>query len=125
MAKRRGILDSIAESIIRPIVVGYLDRYSQDLNGLRTAIWMNIDIYQLWCDNYENEGIKGPDFARGFTRMAPKAKNLLTTENVRKWLIMEEKFEIIQVIDSTAGGREWFDGTITKFREELWRDFDG
>ncbi len=121
--KGLGIVQRVAESVIRPMVVDLLDKYSGGCNcvELRKAIILNWDLYQIWLDNYQNEGVQGPEDARKWTAMAPSAKDLLTTDNVRKWLLLEKKFDILRTIDTTYGGKDWFDRTIKKFREELWK----
>ena len=119
--KKPGLANRIAEPFIRPMVVSILDRYSQDLEGLKGAILLNMDIYQLWEDKCEEEGVTSPEQARQWTRMAPDAKDLLTAQNVRIWLMREKKFGIINTIDSTAGGNEWLERTLKRFRDELWR----
>jgi hypothetical protein len=121
--KGLGIVQKVAESVIRPMVVELLDKYSGGSNcvELKKAIILNWDLYQIWLDNYRNEGVQGPEDARKWTAMAPSARGLLTPDNVRKWLLLEKKFDILRTIDTTYGGKDWFERTINKFREELWK----
>lgn len=116
-----GIGDKIAEHVIPGMVCGYLRQYAgQNCQNLKVAICLNMDIFDLWVQNAEKEGIRTLADVQNMTRKAPKARNLVTTTNVRKWLLEEGMTDIIKTVDTTPGGTQWFEWTVMRFREGLW-----
>jgi hypothetical protein len=116
-----GLTAAIAEPIMQTMVVDQIKRYAGPRGeGLRIAICLNKDIYQLWVDNADAEGIQGIDQARTWTRRAPTAKNLLTSENVKEWLRCQKCSHLISIIETTPGGNAWLEWTVRRFRDGLW-----
>lgn len=115
--------NAIGDAIIPSLVTDYLRRYSgPGCCDLKTAIFRNIDIFELWIQYGESEGIIGVEQAIRMAKMAPNGRRLLTPENVRKWLTQERMFDIIKTIDEMPGGQKWFCWTIENFRKGLWED---
>lgn len=116
-----GITNKIAESVVPPIVVGAIAKYKGDgCRNLKMVIALDTDIYELWVQNAQNEGIYDLDTARRYAGMAKDAKNLLTVSNVRQWLFQEGQADIVRTIDETPGGTDWLERTLNKFKEGLW-----
>jgi hypothetical protein len=115
------LTNAVAEAIIPGLVTSAICKYAGDgCCNLKTAILLDIDVFQLWVENAEQEGVTGVDEARKWARMAPSSKNLLTTTNVRKWFMEKGMFDVIRTIDGTPGGTEWFEKTLMAFRRGLW-----
>lgn len=120
-----GILDKMTEKVgtafLRSLVVGYFKRYAGDgAKNLRTAIVLQMDLWQMWCANYECEGLYGPEQAKAWAKMYPSGKNLLTVPNLRLWLEDEGCREILYTLDNTPGADEWLRWTLNNFAKGLW-----
>jgi hypothetical protein len=113
--------EKIGTPFLRSLVVGYFQRYAgPDAKDLRTAIILDIDIWQLWCDNCESEGIYTPEQARAWAKMFPSGRNLLTVTNLKLWLQEENCQDILRILDKTAGSDEWLRFTLKNFTKGLW-----
>jgi hypothetical protein len=113
--------NAVAEAVIPGMVTSAICNYAGDgCCNLKTAILLDIDVFQLWVENAEQEGITDLQSARKYARMAPSGKNLLTVSNVRRWFLEKGMTDVIRIIDGTPGGTEWFDKTIQAFRKGLW-----
>jgi hypothetical protein len=113
---------SIAEPVMQTMVVDQITRYAgPNGDGLRIAICLNRDIYQMWVDNWEKEGLESPDEARKWTQRAPTAWRLLTPVNVKRWLDEQHCQHLVEIIERTTGGEAWLEWTCKRFRDGLWR----
>ena len=116
-----GLLSGVSESVVSGIVVGYLDRYSgSSCCNLRLAIQDNVDLYQLWVDNASREGVMDLKQARYWTRKFPKVENMVTSKNVKRWLLDKRRRDIVKAIEETAGGEAWLEWQLGRFRSGLW-----
>lgn len=117
-----GVTSAIAEPIIRRIVVNEITRYAgPEGKGLVLAICLNKDIFQLWVDEGEKEGVAyGLQEARRWAQRAPAAHKLLTCDNIKKWLCKNDCQHLVRVIESTTDGDAWLKWTVNRFREGLW-----
>lgn len=123
--KKPGVWDKVsaafAEPVIQTMVVEQITRYAGPKgDGLKIAICLNKDIYQLWIEEGEREGIPGLDEARRWTARAPTAWKFLTPDNIKRWLDEQGWHIYVDVIERTSGGDEWLDWTCKRFREGLW-----
>ena len=118
-----GVTTAIAEPIIARIVVNEITRYAgPEGKGLVIAICLNKDIFQLWVDNADAEGIEyNLESARGWAQKAPAAYKLVTPVNVKKWLCKNDCAHLVRVIETTVGGDAWLEWTVRRFREGLWK----
>lgn len=116
-----GITNKIAESVVPTLVVDTIARYKgEGCRNLKLAIALDTDIFQLWVENAENEGIYDLETARRYAGMAKDARKLLTMSNVRQWLLQQGQADIVRVIDATPGGNDWLERTLEKFKIGLW-----
>lgn len=116
-----GLLSGVSESVVSSIVCGYLDRYSGNgCSNLRSAIHGNVDLYQLWVDNASKEGVMDLKQARYWTRKFPKVQGMVTSSNVKRWLVEKRRPDIVHAIDETPGGQEWLEWQLGRFRSGLW-----
>ena len=117
-----GVTTAIAEPIIARIVVNEITRFAgPEGKGLEIAICCNTDIFQLWIDRGEEEGVVyNLDEARGWAMKARNAHTLLTPANVKKWLCKNNCQHLVRVIERTSGGDAWLEWTVRRFRQGLW-----
>lgn len=116
-----GLLSGMSESVVSRIVCGYLDRYSgAGCSNLRKAIQENVDLFQLWVDNASREGVMDLKQARYWTRKFPHVKGMVTSSNVKRWLVEKRRSDIVRTIEETPGGKEWLDWQLERFRSGLW-----
>lgn len=117
-----GVTTAIAEPIIARIVVNEITRWAgPEGKGLAIAICLNKDIYQLWIEEGEKEGVAyNLDEARGWAQKAKNAHTLLTSDNVKKWLCKNNCQHLVRVIERTSGGDAWLTWTVARFRRGLW-----
>ncbi|NLI73480.1 MAG: hypothetical protein GX369_01735 [Euryarchaeota archaeon] len=116
-----GLFSGVSESIVSNIICGYLDKYSgRECSNLREAIKENVDLYQLWIDNASREGVMGIKQARYWTRKFPKVKGMVTSSNVKRWLVEKRRHDIVLAIEETPGGQEWLEWQLGRFRSGLW-----
>lgn len=113
--------EKIGTAFLSSIVVGAISKYAgDDCKNLRTAIALNIDIFDLWVKNYENEGLYGPDEARRWASMFPSGKNLLTASNVRIWMNEQGCSHVVEALNTIPGGDKWLRQTLDSFKRGLW-----
>jgi hypothetical protein len=113
--------DTIGNAVLPGMVVDIFRKYKgPDCKDLRTGILINVDLWRLWEINAEQYGEMTPEKARDYAGMFPNGKQMLTCENLRKWLLQEREWDIVRTIDSTPGGQAWLERTIERFREGLW-----
>jgi len=116
-----GLLSGVSERMVSSIVCGYLDKYSgAHCSNLRDAIQENTDLYQLWVDNASQEGVMDIKQARYWTRKFPKVQNMVTSDNVKRWLREKRRDDIVRTIEDTKGGEDWLEWQIGRFRSGLW-----
>ena len=112
---------AIAEPIMQTMVVEQITRYAGEKgDGLKIAICLNKDIYQLWIDEAEQEGIPGLEEARKWSKKAPTAWQYLTSKNIKVWLEDQKCHHLVLIIEQTPGGNAWLEWTCKRFREGLW-----
>ena len=116
-----GLIGGISEGIVSNIVCGYFERYAGPrCCNLRQAIVEDIDLFQLWVDNAHREGVHGLSEARQWSRRFPKVQRMVTTRNVKRWLLEQGLDDIVYTVETTAGGEEWLDWQVKRFRTGLW-----
>lgn len=113
--------EKIGTPFLRSLVVGYFQKYAgPEGKDLKKAILLDIDLWQLWCDNYECEGVYSPEQARAWAKMFPSGRNLLTVPNLRLWLQDEGCTDILHVLNTTPGADSWVRWTLNNFAKGLW-----
>ena len=87
--------------------------------NLKRAILLNEDLLKAYKD-------AGDDADWSYSRVKsitmnyPKVKKLITSELVLEWLGDAEMFDIVNMVEDTAGGRYWLDQQIESFKHDLW-----
>jgi len=113
--------EKVGTAFLSSMIVGSISKYAgDDCKHLRAAIALNLDIFDMWCKKYEEEGLYGPDQARRWAAMFPSGKNLLTVSNVRIWLNEQECSHIVQALNTIPGGDKWLAWTLDNFKKGLW-----
>jgi hypothetical protein len=116
-----GLFSGLSESVVSGILCNYFRRYAgPQCRDLKLAIQQNVDLYQLWVDNAESEGVRGPREVRSWARMFPKVESMVTPANLKRWLREQGMGDIARTVESTAGGEEWLAWQITRFKVGLW-----
>ncbi len=107
--------------MISSFLCDYLKKYAgPGCANLRIAIEKNVDLYQLWVENAHAEGVRGPSEVRTWTHLFPHAQDMITPQNVKRWLRDQGLENIALTVECTEGGDKWLEWQVERFRSGLW-----
>ena len=116
--------DKVTESMLSRIIINVINNYAgEDGDDLRMGILLDVNLMKLWSENEAeamNDGVWGIERVRELASQFPDAEQLVTAENVMKWLDKEELFYITDIIKNTAGGMLWMEQQCYSIRNMLF-----
>ena len=112
-----GIASMLLSSVLVPLIVQFAGENNKDL---KTAIMLDIDIIKIYQEQGHEATSWTWDRVRPIARKFKDKGNLVSVENVLKWLRDSGHGDVAKVVETEPGGTEWLEKTLKKIRRDLF-----